>query len=160
LVLGEATLAVASEALKRACGLFAAGDPSSSDRVPLGLFRSFLEAVKGNDIQITNENVSGLSQLCEEFDFPILSTKLSAFRDSPSFRDSADAEAQSRISALEERDSQQERRLAALEATQSQLAHLPAKLARMQADLARVSAEVRAGLPQLRAFAEAALRGS
>jgi uncharacterized coiled-coil protein SlyX len=161
LVLGEATLAVASQTLERACGIFAAGSPPSRYRVqsqvPLGLFQLFLEAVKGNDIQITSENVSGLCQLCEEFEFRRLSPKLSAFRDSPSFKDSADAEA--RISALEERDSQQERRLAALEAKQSQLAQLPAELARVQADLARVTSEVRAAPPQLRASAEAALRG-
>jgi hypothetical protein len=114
---------------------------------------SFLEAVKGNDVQITSENVSGLSQLCEEFGFWRLSTKLSAFRDSPSFKNTADAEARSRISALEERNLQQERWLAALEAKQLELAQLPA-------DLARVNSEVRAGLPQLRASAEAALRGS
>jgi hypothetical protein len=68
LVLGEATLAVASQKLGHA---FVAGSPSSrcrvQSRVPLALFRSFLEAVNGNDIQIMSENVSGLSQLCEEY---------------------------------------------------------------------------------------------
>jgi hypothetical protein len=43
----------------------------------------FPEVVKENDIQITNENISGLSQLCVEFGFRSLSLKLSAFRDSP-----------------------------------------------------------------------------
>jgi hypothetical protein len=63
LVLGEATFTVASEPLGRLCDAFAAGSPASryrvQSRVPRGLFRSFLEAVNGNDIQITNENVSG-----------------------------------------------------------------------------------------------------
>jgi hypothetical protein len=80
-----------------------------------------------------NENVSGLSQLYAEFGFRNLSSKLSAFRNPPSFRDSADAETHSQISALEEWDSQKERRLAALEAKQSQLAQLPAELARIEA---------------------------
>jgi chromosome segregation ATPase len=138
LVLGEATFAVASQTLGQTCGLFTAGSPPSryrvQSRISLGLFRSFLEAVTGSDVQITSENFSGLSHLCEEFGFRSLSTKLSAFRDSPAFKDAADAEARGRISALEERDSQQERRLAALEAKQLQLA----------ADLARVASEVRA----------------
>jgi hypothetical protein len=51
-------------------------------RVPVIHFRLFLEVVKGQDIHIPNENVSALSQLCEEFGF------------------------RSRISALEEGDSQ------------------------------------------------------
>jgi flagellar motility protein MotE (MotC chaperone) len=108
--------------------VFAArGLPSNyrvQSQVLLRLFQLFFEAVNGNDIQITNEKVSGLSQLCEEFGFRSLSSKLSAFRDFPSFRDSADAEARSRISALEKRDSQRERRLAALEAKLPQLAQL------------------------------------
>jgi uncharacterized coiled-coil protein SlyX len=68
------------------------------------------------------------------------------------FKDSADAEARSRISALEEGDSQQERRLEAVEAKLSQLAELPAELARMQADLARVTSEVQTILSQLLAL--------
>jgi hypothetical protein len=112
--------------------LAAGGLPSHyrvQSQVPVGVFRLFLEAVKGNDIQITNENVSGLSRLCEEFGLWSLSSKLSVFRDSPSFKDSADAGARSRISALEEGDSQQERRLAALGAKLSQVAQLPVELA-------------------------------
>jgi uncharacterized coiled-coil protein SlyX len=62
-----------------------------------------------------------------------LFSKLLAFRDSPSFKDSADAEARRRISTLEEQNSQQERRLAALGAKQSQVAQLPAELARIEA---------------------------
>jgi hypothetical protein len=68
----------------------------------------FLEAVKANNIQVMNENVSGLSQPCEEFGFRSLSSKHSPFHDIHSFKDSADAEARSQISALEERDAQQE----------------------------------------------------
>jgi chromosome segregation ATPase len=78
-----------------------------------------------------------------------LSSKLSAFRASPSFDDSTYAEAQSRISALEEGDSRQERRLAAIESKLSQLAQLEAELARMQVDLARVISEVQTTLPHL-----------
>jgi hypothetical protein len=59
LVIGKATFTAASEALGRACALFAARDLPSchrvQSRVPVGLFRLFFEAIKGNDIQITNE---------------------------------------------------------------------------------------------------------
>jgi hypothetical protein len=142
--------------------VFAAGGLPSHYRVqwqvPVRLFQLFLEAVNGNDIQITSENSSGLSQLCEEFGFGSLSSKLSAFRACPSFRDSVDADARSHISVLEESDSQQERRLAALEAKLSQVAQLPLEVARMQADLERVISELQTALPQLRAFSEAAPR--
>jgi hypothetical protein len=137
LVLGEEAFTATSEPLGLACDVFAAGGSPSryrvQSRITLDHFQSFLEAVKGKDIQITNENVSGLSQLCAEFGFRNLSSKLSAFRDFPLFRDSADAEARSRISALEEGASQQERQLAALKANQSQVAQLPAELARIEA---------------------------
>jgi hypothetical protein len=66
LVLGKAALTVAMQRLGRAYGLFAAGGAPSHDRVqsrvPLGLFQLFIEMVNGNDIQITNEDVSGLSK--------------------------------------------------------------------------------------------------
>jgi hypothetical protein len=54
LLFGEATFTVASEPIGRACGLFAVGGlPSPSRvqlRVPVSLFRLFLQAVKGNKI--------------------------------------------------------------------------------------------------------------
>jgi hypothetical protein len=99
LVLGEEAFTVASEPLRLACDVFVAGGwPARyrvQARIPLDHRQSFLEAIKGKDIQITNENVSGLSQLCAQFGFGSLSSKLSAFRSSPSFRHSADAEARS-----------------------------------------------------------------
>jgi uncharacterized coiled-coil protein SlyX len=142
LVHGEAAFTVSHEPLKQACDLFADGPapsryPAQSD-APLGVFRSFLEAVKGNDIQITNENVLQLSQLCEEFGFWSLSSKLSAFRDSPEHRIWAVkarvavqeqtvrtelTEVRRRISALEGPVSEQEQANAALRTkTQNQLA--------------------------------------
>jgi hypothetical protein len=50
---------------------------------PTGHFSLFLEAVSGKNIPIQNENFSDLSQLCDEFSFWSLSSKISAFRDSP-----------------------------------------------------------------------------
>jgi hypothetical protein len=78
LVVGEATFPVASQPLRQACDLFASGCAPSHYNVhsqaALSLFSLFLKAVSGKDIQITNENVSDLSQLCDEFGFWSLSS--------------------------------------------------------------------------------------
>jgi hypothetical protein len=77
---------------------------------------------------VSNQNVSSLFQFCEEFDFESFSSKLLAFLESPSYKDSADAEAQSRTSAFEERALQQEQTIAALEVKPSLLAQVEPKL--------------------------------
>jgi hypothetical protein len=86
LLLGDAAFPVGSLGLRQICDLFATGSvPSPShvqSKAPLGFFRLFLEAVSGKDIPITNENVSDLSQLCEEFSFWNLSAKVSALCES------------------------------------------------------------------------------
>jgi hypothetical protein len=73
LVLGEATFPVASQPLKQACGLFAAGgSPSRSrvqSRVPVGHFRLFLEVVKGNDIQIMSEKFQDCQNCAQSLAF-------------------------------------------------------------------------------------------
>jgi hypothetical protein len=88
LALDERAIRVASLGLKQNCDLFASGAAPSrycvQSDVTLDLFSLFLEAVSGKDIQITNENVSDLSQLCKEFGFRNLSSKLSDIRDSAS----------------------------------------------------------------------------
>jgi hypothetical protein len=88
LVVGEAAFPVSRQSLRQACDLFASGSAPSPYRVqspiPFSIFSLFLEAVNGRDIQITNEKVSDLSQLCDEFGFRSLFSKLSAFRDSAS----------------------------------------------------------------------------
>jgi hypothetical protein len=98
-----------------------------------------------------HENVSSLSPLCEEFHLQSLSSKFSAFRESFTFKNLADAEARSRISALEEGRSQQ--KLAMLETRQLQVR-------RRSRGCKRISREFQSpdGLPQLRASAEAAFR--
>jgi hypothetical protein len=94
MVLGEVTFPVASERLTLVCDESAVGGSLSRSRVQsritLDRLRSFLEAVKGNAIQIMNGNVSGLLEPCAKFGFRSLSSKLSAFCISPSFKDSAD----------------------------------------------------------------------
>jgi hypothetical protein len=67
--------------------------------VPLTLFRQFVSALEGNEIEITSANISGLTQLCEEFGFEDLRSKLSEF---PPPRGTAakDTEARERTAAL------------------------------------------------------------
>jgi hypothetical protein len=90
--------------------------------VPLDAFRQSAQAIEDRAAEVMNQNVSSLAQLCGEFGFRSLSSKLSAFRSSRSCTDSADAEARSRISGLEERVWRPERRLASLETKLSPLA--------------------------------------
>jgi hypothetical protein len=82
LFLGEATFTAAREPLGGLVACLrlaiAALRYRFQSQIPVDHFRSFLEAVKENDIQITSENVSGLSQLCAEFGFRSLSSKLLA----------------------------------------------------------------------------------
>jgi uncharacterized coiled-coil protein SlyX len=90
LLLGDAIFPFASLGLKQVCDMCASGATSSpyhvQSKVSFGLFRFLLEAVSGKDIQITNENVLDVSQLCEEFGFWSLSAKVSAFCQSSEHR--------------------------------------------------------------------------
>jgi hypothetical protein len=43
--------------------------------VTADVFRLFVSAVHREDIELTNENIKGLSALCGEFQFPILSQR-------------------------------------------------------------------------------------
>jgi hypothetical protein len=60
LVPGEAAFEVASQALRQTCIRFAA---------LICHFSLFLEAVSGKEIQIRNDVVSDLLQLCDQFGF-------------------------------------------------------------------------------------------
>jgi hypothetical protein len=145
LLLGDASYAVAGLPLFTNCTLFrnnlalAASPYRVNSLVALEVFRLFLEAVEGKEIQITKQNVAKLSQLCTEFGFENLSRKISVFLDSPDCA-SADPEARARILDLEERYLQQDRRIASVEAIVSQ----------MQTDFAHQIAEVQTTLAQQR----------
>jgi hypothetical protein len=127
LILGDTPFSVGLRPLIANCDLFSTDDvPTTSpyrvtSKVPLDVFQQFIGAVEGEAVKVTNQNFSSLTQLCDKFGFQTLSSKVSAFRNSPEFKDSADDEARSKISGLEERVSQQERRIAALEADMSQM---------------------------------------
>jgi hypothetical protein len=84
LVLDGETFSTHSLALRQSCEKFADGPPSIpyqvSSSIPQHIFRLFLEAVNGREVEITGDNVNGLSQLAREFGFLRLLTKLSDFR--------------------------------------------------------------------------------
>jgi uncharacterized coiled-coil protein SlyX len=156
LLLGDASHAVAELPLVTNCILFrnnltlAASPYRVNSSVRLEVFRLFLEAVEGKEIQITKQNVADLSQLCTEFGFESLSRKISAFLNSPDCA-SADAEARARISGLEKRVLQQDGRIASLEAELGRVHALAAIVSQMQMGFARFTAEVQTALAQLRA---------
>jgi hypothetical protein len=54
-------------------------------RVSVSDFREFVSTLEGTTVKMTNSNVNGLSQLCEEFHFRDLAGRLSQFRESGDF---------------------------------------------------------------------------
>lgn len=82
--LGEQSFSAHTQTLRFTCDKFADDLPSSpylvQSAVGSEVFSTFLDAVSGKDIEITKYNVSDLSQLCREFGFWKLSSKLSDFR--------------------------------------------------------------------------------
>jgi hypothetical protein len=99
--------------------------------VALDIFRQFAAAIEGNPIEITSENSSGLSQLCEEFGFEELRSKLSSQPPSQG-RKAEDPEARARIAALEEWAHRRD----------SDSAGFHRKFARLEADIGRLASEV------------------
>jgi hypothetical protein len=45
-----------------------------TSKVPLDVFRQFIEAIEGEAIKVTNQDFSSLTQLCDEFGFETLPT--------------------------------------------------------------------------------------
>jgi hypothetical protein len=97
------------------------------------------------------KNCSRRSQLWAEFGFRSFPSKLLGLCDFLSFKNSADEEARSQISALDEQDSQWERRLTALQAKQSHIAQFPAELARIETEQRRLFREVEAMRQEMKA---------
>jgi hypothetical protein len=71
--------------------------------------------LEGNAVKITDTNLTGLVQLCGEFDFKDFAGKLSEFRASTSFKEAEDADARGRIAALEEKSNQHDSAFAVLQ---------------------------------------------
>jgi predicted nucleic acid-binding Zn-ribbon protein len=55
-------------------------------RVTADVFRLFVSAVGGEPIELTNENVEGLSTLCDEFEFGNLSRRVERFKNTSIYR--------------------------------------------------------------------------
>jgi hypothetical protein len=83
--------------------------------VSLSIFREFISVLEGNAINITDTNFTELHQLCEEFGFSELPTKLSDFRPSMNFKEADDADARGRIAALEKMANQHSHVIAILQ---------------------------------------------
>jgi hypothetical protein len=87
-------------------------------QVSLSDFRDFVSALEGIDINITNHNFKGLSQLCDEFGFRDLTAPLSQFRESEDFKKETtnkDLDVCVRLLALEERMQQHDLEIAAVQ---------------------------------------------
>jgi hypothetical protein len=108
LALGDETLSVLGLTLRYSCDKFADSVTTSryevTSPVSVDVFRIFVDAIVGKDVEITTDNVSGLGQLAREFGFWRLTARLSDFRITQ-LETIACAKAQA-----------QERRIAALEA--------------------------------------------
>jgi hypothetical protein len=98
--------------------------------------QDFASALEDRPINIKDRNLSGLSQLSEEFGFQVLSKKLSAHRRLPGLSSTQTAECQSRISALEEPIGQHERQITTLQSG------LSSRLRGFETDLVRLSSEL------------------
>jgi hypothetical protein len=87
-------------------------------QVSLADFGEFVSALEGNPVKITNDNIKGLSELCDEFGFVDLASAVSQFRDSDDFKEAEtvkDLEAGTRLLALEERMQQRDHEIASLQ---------------------------------------------
>jgi hypothetical protein len=84
LTLGDETFSVLGLSLRYSCDKFADGLAPSPYKVQSNvsseIFRSFVDAVNGKEVEPTNANVGPLGQLSREFGFWKLSSKLSDFR--------------------------------------------------------------------------------
>jgi hypothetical protein len=68
-----------SNILFNGCTLFESNTTLLASPFSLNTFRDFTRALEEKPIQITSENVLGLTQLCTEFSFFAHSSKLSSF---------------------------------------------------------------------------------
>jgi hypothetical protein len=106
-----------------------------------------VSALEGNAIEITSANISGLTQLCEEFGFEELRGKLSEFPPAPGTA-AEDAEARVRIAAVEEKAEQHGRTIAILK---DKFMQLSADIGRLAGGMRALSDEVSAQKTQITA---------
>jgi hypothetical protein len=101
-VLHGAAFRVDSLAARQVCEVLAQDPPLEQhviqSNVSSDIFRLFISAMEGESIELTNDNIEGLSALSDEFQFRRLSQSVRAFKDAPSYRI---GRLEERIAALE-----------------------------------------------------------
>jgi archaellum component FlaC len=135
---------VSSRLLVRKSDLFA-DDPTLANS-PYSLksqaspsdFREFIAVLEGTAVKVTNNNVKGLSQLCEEFRFRDFAAQLSQFRESGSFTENAAflPALKKRILALEEQMQDGKREIASLRRELGRVQHSSEERIRTEAESA------------------------
>jgi hypothetical protein len=116
-------------------------------RVTQEVVTTFVEAIEGAGITITNENLFGLLSLSEEFGFRRLTTQCEEFKHAnPGYADAVQPDSFLRIISLEDRVTRQERSLIIQDRQitdqQSQIQALVASQARLTASLEAALAEL------------------
>jgi hypothetical protein len=162
LVHPQQTFQVLEKLLVQKCGLFREDPILVSSPLPVKSkvsqrdFQTFVSALEGASVPITNDNLGGLSRLCEEFQFGALAERLSQFRESDDFKEDVtlkDLEARKRLLALEERMQQSDCEIVALRtellrhsrAQESASEAVLGRVARLEADLSAL--HTASGLP-------------
>jgi hypothetical protein len=123
LVHPQQTFQVLEQLLVGKCDLFrddlmlVASPYTVMSKVTLRDFRTFVSALEGASVPITNDNLGRLSRLCEEFHFAALAERISQFRESDDLKEDVTLkhlQARGRLSALEERMRQRDCEISAL----------------------------------------------
>jgi predicted RNase H-like nuclease (RuvC/YqgF family) len=121
LVHPDTTLQVPGKLLVSKCDLFL-DDPGLAafpyhlkSHVSLSDFREFVSGLEGTTVKVTNSNVNGLWQLCQEFRFQELAGQVSHIRESGDF-----GAITALLSALQERMQQRDEEIGALQTELSQ----------------------------------------
>jgi hypothetical protein len=129
----------------------------------VAVFCQFVSALKSKAVAITQENIHGLSLLCDEFGFADLEVKLSEFQRSPDFKKTLTiqgAEVRLRLSALEERGRECDRALALLqsellrqsraqEGCDGALAAAVGRLSRLEGEVAQMRSSAEGSTPNV-----------
>jgi hypothetical protein len=91
------------------------------------ILRMFVSAIEGEALKLTNENIEGLSALCDEFQFESFSHRLESFKNTPDYR----------LSLLEQRFARLDGNFSLLRSSVDTVT-APA-LARLQSDVTRLN---------------------
>jgi hypothetical protein len=121
------TIQVSPKLLVQKCGLFGDNPPLTAtpyvltSEVSFSDFVEFVSELEDKHVQITRDNVRGLSLLCDEFRFQAFSRRISKSHKASNLMKSApmeDSEARMRIAVLEEQVAQLQQAVALLQQSQ------------------------------------------